>query len=208
MTSILGDLGRTPDLFEPIIGWRAWQVQSVNGHHTLCSPQMGTPWTSGKLTASTLCHCGASKQAEQGSFFDTYDDLLDDMDMWDDDEIEGISVEEIRASLVNTHGHVADRGQAVIRSIAEGLCACGVNAFADLELLLASPYAEGPDIVIGQVALSGAVRCYERGYRAEHGQIMRVWAVDESVAQQARHIADHSGFAYAGTLDDLPELSS
>lgn len=80
-------------------------------------------------------------------------------------------------------------------------CVCGVNAYATRRLLMSSPYCI-PWFMrcacIGEVALSGEVRGFRDGWRAETGQIKRVWAVTRWHAKRVREAADASGVQYMG----------
>lgn len=81
----------------------------------------------------------------------------------------------------------------------EGGCACGVNAFARRRDLLMSEYARSG--VIAQLELTGSVRCYELGYRAERAKIVRVWStVPGSHAVNIERVAREHGIEYAGLV--------
>lgn len=206
MTGILGDARPTPDLCDPVIGWRSWRVTRSGDDWMVSSPQMGTPWPGGLLSTSTKCHCSASSPRDNSTHWAaTYEDLLDDMDEWNEQSCEGVDVDEIRASLMSTY-QAAKRGahSRIAHLVQESECACGINAFGDAKSLLDSPYASGNGcMIVGEVELWGVVRQYQHGWRAEHGRIARVWAVSSLQAYAVRQAADALGFVYAGTLDDL-----
>lgn len=79
-------------------------------------------------------------------------------------------------------------------------CLCGVNAFADAHELIASHPCYSSQPIIGQVALTGEVRCFERGWRGQHAQPVKIWARTHRHRRAAREVAAQYGIEYAGVV--------
>lgn len=78
-------------------------------------------------------------------------------------------------------------------------CWCGINAFAEREQLADSRYID--HMVIGRVELTGRVRGYELGWRAEHARVVEIWAATAEDECTTRQVASSNGAAYMGVVD-------
>jgi hypothetical protein len=83
------------------------------------------------------------------------------------------------------------------------LCQCGINAFRTSHLLAERGYLdfdnrERPIHAVGRVELTGRVREYERGYRAERAQIIEVWATGMGRGGYVELICKRLGLTYRG----------
>jgi hypothetical protein len=96
-------------------------------------------------------------------------------------------------------GKPASEQDALNALRSEEPCHCGINSFATRERLEAAHYASDCDAV-GEVELTGEVRTFEDGYRAERAQIVRVWATRWRHAHEVRWAAKDAGIEYAGVL--------
>lgn len=88
-------------------------------------------------------------------------------------------------------------------------CHCGINAYAKFADLLTSPYCahgkESADIV-ARVQLTGRVRRYERGWRAEHARVDAAWyryARDLSSQGWLEGYCARQGVVYGGSFNHL-----
>lgn len=90
------------------------------------------------------------------------------------------------------------RGQAVAKrqGRADDECLCGINAFAEREQLANSSYVDHD--AIGHVHLTGQVRGYAIGWRAERARIVEVWATSQLTAGKVQAAAEASRVTYRG----------
>lgn len=189
---MLGDQ-HTQLLIEPIMGWRSWSVKEINGRPSFVSPQQNTPWDRGRLDWDGECRCERSRSAASR--------------MWRQ------HTEWIRRDRERSAGEDNPERQTRLRMLKElgdpEQCHCGINAFAHAGQLIDGPHLFlTANHAVGQVALSGMVRGYERGWRAERAQVMRVWANSDanSFQQYAPNLveaaAKEAGVQFMGTVDD------
>jgi hypothetical protein len=80
-------------------------------------------------------------------------------------------------------------------------CHCGINAFAHPWQIAGSPHYFEPGGFVGSVSLSGEVRTYRKGFRADRGQPHTLWAMDDKAHEIGHDIARRYGAAYAGRYD-------
>jgi hypothetical protein len=223
MTSVLGSGCRVPDMIEPVIGWRAWSFAHPDTSSPLrmlidpsipvpelpvmlASPHRKTPWPSGRLSWDLTCRCEMAERnvrqmkdrlaylQEQRLHAETY--------TGDETPSQAVrKVQEIRELRKR-----CTRLVAILAALERGedLCLCGINAFHSLGDLVDGGFATHIDTqVIGEVRLWGEVRRFERGWRAEHARIVRVWSVHERTAAKAADIARLGGFEYMGSAEPI-----
>lgn len=156
---MLGDTTDAQLLAEPIIGWRAWQLDC---HGTFRSPDMGTAWPGGQLTWDKVCACTkdghAAGRLADAKFFRQ--------------QAEHCSIPGSKANLIKY-------AEGFEKLWTNPVCLCGINAYASRELLEMSKYPTEA-IAIGMVELTGQVRQYEKGWRGETGRITSVWSTNFS----------------------------
>lgn len=86
-------------------------------------------------------------------------------------------------------------------------CHCGVNAYASEHELIegAGNLLRIGTMVVGQVALEGEVRVFERGFRAERARVLRVWSLsaDSRVIDDVSRLCTRDGVEFAGVHGTL-----
>ncbi len=85
-------------------------------------------------------------------------------------------------------------------ALSGGLCHCGINAFATRQQLAERAYFD--HMAIGSVALSGTVRQFPLGWRAQKAQVYEVWARNLIYEHKVRQAALKVGATYRGIIDD------
>jgi hypothetical protein len=94
--------------------------------------------------------------------------------------------------------------EAVVRLQREQLdqnlrtCRCGINAFTRRRHLLGTEY--GAQDIVAEIEISGVVRTFERGYRAERGRIVRMYSTREHTRAMVQAMCKRMGIEYAGHL--------
>lgn len=181
-------------LIEPIIGWRTWSVRKENGQPSFISPFQQTVWDRGSLNWNGVCGCEKTRTATQRQI-DKFQAALDMLNSH---------------AEVDTHPELIEQKQKAMQRLAEAgdadQCHCGINAFSLPGQVLDDPIMNMVcGHAIGQVALSGLVRGYEYGWRAERAQIVRVWtgAMPEADPKLVRAAAEAAGAQYMGRVDDV-----
>lgn len=197
MSDLLGM--RAPDLVEPIIGWRGWSVRkSESGRYYLHSPQQGDCWRDGQLVWDGSCRCiiEAMHQAYQTRLQacrytqDTVKHFLRHQ-----------SAAEQRVAL--QHLATLEEMETIYEQLLSMGCHCGINAFVDPQTLTSTSYTGDHEVqALGQVQLSGEVRGYERGWRAQAGRAAALWATSAEHEQAVRAAAVQVGAAYEGIWED------
>jgi hypothetical protein len=175
-----------PVAIEPIIGWRGLtfgeqaeerpaQPRIYDSVSKFKSPSLGDLWPAGRLSWDMDCRCHAPGQAQQ------------------------LVITEYFGGVPCYHTNLEyQRIDQLTAELAPELCRCGINAFARRGRLLGTEYGSCP--MIAQVALWGQVRKFERGYRAEHSQILRVWSAREASRDRVVELCEREGIEYAGHL--------
>jgi hypothetical protein len=188
----------------PIIGWRTWRVgrwtdQAGERHRCLVSPYMGTLWKNGHLSWSGECRCRETVEHQLKRDSCLLQRMLDEVR---NGELKntGMAHEQhlrLREKLAGRVMHAQD-----MLHEPDWQCACGINAFATVEQLTHGNYDMSRGVqAIGCVELTGIVRRYERGWRAEHGKIVRVWAQSPRIATAVEAAAREAGAVYEGLWD-------
>jgi hypothetical protein len=181
---------------QPVIGWRFWRL--VEGQ--LVSPDQGTPWPQdGRLVWDGACRCcmGPSYWKSRPGAARTIS--LDEM--WERWHMGWLS-----KALVGPPETAVQPG---------GLpqnCYCGINSYKSRELAIRSAHANRRPIpcpVMGQVELTGVVRVYENGWRAEQARVVALELHQHATSDmhdQVRKIAKACGARIDGTFVPLPAI--
>lgn len=203
-------------LIEPIIAWRTWSAKSVDGQPLLTSPLRSSEWHEGQLIWDGTCGCERSRKGARNT-------LLSRQRALKRLQTEGISEHEhkVEAMLhaLRSRGSGEDQPapepdtvQERIAKIKQGIkmlgnpdeCHCGINAFATAQQMLGSTHMmHTSNHVLGQVELSGTVRKYEAGWRAERGRVVRIWSGTHSDVNEylVRAAAQVASVEYMGSID-------
>lgn len=167
-----GPRSSSPDLVEELIGHRLWVLDDQGD---LRSPSVTALWREGTLAWNLACKCRAGVTSEY--LYEVCSDLYHPHAEWAwyawSGRISAGAPHEMRDDLIGLIDEADD-------------CRCGVNAFDNaLDLLgssalkdrntWAAPSSSAP--VIGEVALSGHVRVFARGYRAEKARVVSLSAM-------------------------------
>lgn len=201
-----------PDLVEAIIGWRSWDVRpdELSGQMVLCSPVMDSEWRGGSLAWNGVCDCGVKDHAPKVSMSEI-EAVQRQLDAGIDEGL--IQIPSSMSPMLHGLRTVPQMIETALRRHADyehrsHYCQCGINAFSDYATLRSRDYAgvDRSHRAVGQVALEGAVRTYERGYRAQRARIIRVWAIDIWAAEDAptplvELACQAAGIEYMGILD-------
>jgi hypothetical protein len=212
---MLGDTFTVPDAIEPIIGWRSWDVEDGR----FVSPDQKTVWRAdGTLAWDRKCRCDLARPKPKPR--PRPDRIAHSAGNTTSASTYTVTIQSMTgACVVQEH---TSAGSTFVRSplyrkappapapapAAKGVCHCGINAFATRRLMIESRYlprscTAGRIQAFGEVALSGVVRKYEIGYRAELARVVRVWSLSPYApeADQVRKAAEAAGAQYMGWLD-------
>lgn len=182
-----------PDLFDPIEGWRGWKV--VDG--TFHSPQRKGEWVGGKLSWDGQCRCGAKANKRIVSASSKVLGFAARLaggpaPLVADKQPPAPSLGELVGVASNTLGGLAQK--------AGDQCHCGINAFGTEHQIQMSNYFNSCQ-AIGVVHLSGEVRQFAKGWRAQHAQVARVWATQPEYEEIVREAAKSVGAVYEGVAE-------
>lgn len=221
-------LGREDDqqlVIEPIVGWRGWSVrrnmilvsdsherarsqrddfeylvydQPVTHRAMLHSPhRRRTIWSEGVHEWDGVCRCKTLRihRKYKADFerlaIQTDIDILSQQ-LKDDPES---PVSEMLQTLL-------DHQRAKLKvPPQEPECHCGVNAFSSLAVLDEKGYLAEENVhAVGTVYLSGIVRAFEHGYRAQRGEVGQLWAVRAEDAGDVEDVCRELGVQYMGLV--------
>lgn len=187
---MLGDA--SPELLiDPVLGWRGWSIAGHLHDESLvfASPQQGDLWHQGRLSWNGSCKCDISQDPDQYK-----------------------RIKSMIAEIESSPKYVEMRSQGrrhaylyilyALKKLTPADCHCGINAFASSAHLQQAMLTLGSIEAVGQVALTGTVRCFEKGWRAEHGQIVRVWAIDRTDPGDVAAAAEAAGAQFMGVWDE------
>jgi hypothetical protein len=175
---------------QAVIGWRAWSAQGLE----LASPMMETPWQLGQLSWNGSCQCvlGDMVKRYERSRREVEAQMIELMQRpcsYGDPELMHQLVER----------HIEYLRELALEAVSCSECLCGINAFASRELLAASSYVMAPGaLAAGTVELTGEVRAYELGWRAERARASELWTLWPEDEAHVRSICARVGADYMG----------
>lgn len=166
---MLGNLDTNTQIPDFIEPLHGWRSWQVNDQGQFISPQRKNVWEGGRLAWDGKCGCPARVATTIR-------------------KVAGAVAKELLAERLK-NGELPKAPPIV--------CLCGINAYSSYEQITGSPYYKAGH-AIGLVHMSGTVRQYEDGWRAEYARIARVWATDAKYADAVRAAADSCGAVYEG----------